>query len=344
MTKFVALTNRERGLHRRRFLHRAISLTAKISLAAGGVVLCVSAAQAQAYPSRPIKIVVAYAPAGSTDAVARMVGQELSAAMGVPVIIENRPGGGTLIGTEAAAHAAPDGYTLFFGTNAMVITPLLNEKVGYDPVTSFSPIGLVTFQSLGVLMNPRLKIDSIPALIAYAKKNPGKINFASSGNGSAQQLAGDAFRVATGVDITHVAYKGAGPAVIDLLGGHVDLMFTSLVGNMDFVKDGKLSLLATTGLSRTSATPNVKTVAESVPGYEVKPWQALFAPTNTSKPILDRLSAEMRKIGQSPAIRKKLAEQGMDLHVSSPEELKSLVLSERQSYGALIKKTGTKIN
>jgi tripartite-type tricarboxylate transporter receptor subunit TctC len=324
---------------------RSLKWMTALAFAATGMLFAAQASHAQTYPERPVKIIVAYAPGGSTDIVARYFANELTTLLDQTVIVENRAGGGTIIGTDAAARSEPDGHTLFFGTNAMVINSLLHEKVPYDPVKDFAPVALTTVQSLGVMVNPRLNVDSIPALIAYAKKNPGKINFASSGNGSAQHLAGESFRMAAGIDIVHVPYKGAGPALQDLLAGHVDLMFTSLVGNMEFIKDKKLTLIATTGASRSPATPDVRTVAESgVPGYEANTWQAFFAPANTPKPIIERLNAELRKIGNSAALRKKLGDQGMELRVSSPEALGAVVVKERATYGELLKKIGAKID
>jgi tripartite-type tricarboxylate transporter receptor subunit TctC len=318
---------------------------ATLLLAAVTALSVMPAASAQDYPSRTVKIVVAYAPGGSTDVVARMFAQELSSAFGHTFIVENRAGGGTAIGTEAVARSDADGYTLFFGTNAFVITPLLHKKVGYDPAKDFAPIALTTVQSLGVIVNPRLKLSTVPQLIDYAKKNPDKVNFASSGNGSAQHLAGEAFKVAAGAAITHVPYKGAGPAIQDLLAGHVDLMFTSLVGNMEFIRDGRLTLLATTGATRGPATPNVPTVAESgVKGYAALTWQGFFAPANTPQPVIDRLNGALRKIGESPSMRRKLADQGMELKVSSAKALGELVLRDRDSYGDLIRKVGAKID
>lgn len=318
---------------------------AKLMLAAVTGLGAMQAASAEDYPSRTVKIVVAYAPGGSTDAVARMFAQELSIAFGRTFIVENRAGGGTTIGTKAVARSDADGYTLFFGTNAFVITPLLQKKVGYDPVGDFAPIALTTVQSLGVIVNPRLELSTVQQLIDFARKNPDRVNFASSGNGSAQHLAGEAFKVAAGAPMTHVPYKGAGPALQDLLAGNVDVMFTSLVGNMEFIRDGRLRLLATTGSARGPATPNVPTVAESgVKGYAVLSWQGFFAPANTPQPVIDRLNSALRKIGESPSMRKKLADQGMELKVSSPKALGELVLRERDSYGDLIRKIGAQID
>ena len=191
-------------------------------------------ASAQDYPNDTIEITVAYAPGGSTDLVARALADELGKVIGAPVIVENKPGGGTLVGTQYVANAKADGYRLLFGTNALVINSLL-QKVSYDPVDSFADVGIVTTQSLGVIARPDLPVNSVKELIEYAKARPGELNFASSGNGSNQHMAGEQFKLMAGVDMLHVPYGGAGPALTDLLGGRVDLMFTSLYGITDYI-------------------------------------------------------------------------------------------------------------
>ena len=297
-----------------------------------------SAAHAQSWPARPLSLVVAYAPGGATDIVARLLAQELSTGLGQQVVVENKAGGGTVVGTQAVKNAAPDGHTLFFGTNAYVINSLINKPVPWDPVRDFEPVSMVTLQSLGVMVRPGLKISSLPALIAYARAHPGKLNFASSGNGSAQHLAGEAFRTAAGIDMVHVPYKGAGPALQDLIGGQVDLMFTSLVGLMDYVRDRRLLLLATTGRERLAITPDVPTVAESgLAGYDVQTWQAVFAPARTPRPIIDRLNAEVQRVVKSGALTKRLADQGMDLRPGTPEELRAHVQRELETYTRIMK-------
>lgn len=297
-----------------------------------------STLQAQSWPARPISLVVAYAPGGATDIVARLLAQELSAGLGQQVVVENRAGGGTVVGTQAVKNAAPDGHVLFFGTNAYVINSLINKPAPWDPVRDFEPVSMVTLQSLGVMVRPGLRITTLDALIAYARANPGKLNFASSGNGSAQHLAGEAFRTAAGIDMVHVPYKGAGPALQDLIGGQVDLMFTSLVGLMDYVRDKRLLLLATTGRERLGVTPDVPTVAESgLPGYDVQTWQAVFAPARTPRPIIDRLNAEVQRVVKSGALTKRLADQGMDLRPGTPESLRAHVQRELDTYTRIMK-------
>lgn len=295
-------------------------------------------AWAQPWPARPISLIVAYAPGGATDIVARLLAQELSAGLGQQVVVENKAGGGTVVGTQAVKNAAPDGYTLFFGTNAYVINSLINKPMPWDAVRDFEPVSMVTLQSLGVMVRPGLKISSLPALIAYARANPGKLNFASSGNGSAQHLAGEAFRTGAGIDMVHVPYKGAGPALQDLIGGQVDLMFTSLVGLMDYVRDRRLLLLATTGRERLAIAPDVPTVAEAgLAGYDVQTWQAVFAPARTPRPIIERLNGEVMRVVKSGALTKRLADQGMDLRPGTPDELRAHVQRELETYTRIMK-------
>jgi tripartite-type tricarboxylate transporter receptor subunit TctC len=296
------------------------------------------------YPTRALRLLIAYAPGGATDIVGRLLAQELSLQLGQTVVVENRAGGGTLLATEALRKAAPDGYTLLFGTNAFVITPLLHDTPTYDPVKDFEPIGLTTIQPLGLLVAPQTQLDTTEKLIAYARQHPGKINFASSSNGTAQHLAGEAFRVAADIDIVHVAYKGANPALIDLLAGRVDMMFTSLVGNMDHVKEGRLLLLATTGSQPTQATPTTPTVAQAgLKGFEAYTWQGVIAPGGTPALIIEKLNAAVIKAANAPKIVETLAAQGMEVKTSSPSEMRALWVKNMAQYKTLLQRTKTSI-
>ncbi len=295
-------------------------------------------------PTRAVRLLIAYTPGGATDIVGRLLAQELSQQLGQAVVVENRAGGGTLLATETLRKAAPDGYTLLFGTNAFVITPLLHDTPTYDPVKDFEPIGLTTIQPLGLLVAPQTQLDTTEKLIAYARQHPGKINFASSSNGTAQHLAGEAFRVAANIDIVHVAYKGASPALIDLLAGRVDMMFTSLVGNMEHVKEGRLLLLATTGSKPTQATPMIPTVAQAgLPGFEAYTWQGMIAPGGTPKPIVEQLNAALIKAAQAPKIVETLAAQGMEVKTSTPEQMRTLWAKDSAQYKTLLQRTKTSI-
>ncbi|HYC46989.1 MAG TPA: tripartite tricarboxylate transporter substrate binding protein [Burkholderiales bacterium] len=312
------------------------------ALAAALLLPCLS--WSQSYPSRPVRIVVAYAPGGSTDLAARLIADEVMAAQGWRIVVDNRAGGGTLIGTETVARAAPDGYTLFYGTNAMIINSVLKEKIPYDPIRDFAPVSLVITQPLGVLVGPRLKVASMKDLIAHAKSNPGKLNFASSGNGSLQHIAGEMLRNTAGLNIVHVPYKGAGPAMIDLLAGNVDFMITSLLGTSEHIKAGRLRLVAVTSGKRSPAVPEVPTVAEAgLPGYEAISWQALFAPAKTPKPIIDRWNAVLQQAARSKKLQDRVAENGMELRMAPPSELRELVVREQKKYAGIVKRTGAKV-
>ena len=334
----IRQTPQGRGQQRR----NSAALLCKLVLATGLGLFGAQATLAQTALPGTIKLVVAYAPGGATDIVARMLAAELSSELNVSMVVDNRAGGGTLIGSDSVRRATPDGSSFLFGTNAFVITPLMQAKPGYDPVKDFTPVAITTIQSLGMLVPPGRPFRTVKQLIEYGKANPGKINFASSGNGSAQHLAGESFAAAAGISMTHVPYKGAGPALIDLLGDRVDVMFTSMVGNTQFVQDGKLLLLATTGRNRSPATPNTPTVAESgMPGlgnYEASTWQGFIAPLNTPKAVVDRVNAALVKVGKLPKIVDTLAAQGMEVKISSADEMQQKLASETSIYRKILEK------
>lgn len=291
-----------------------------------------------AFPTRPITLVIGYAPGGGTDIVGRVLARELEAELGQPVVVDNRAGAGTLIATDHVARSTPDGYTLFFATNGMVINSLLKEPAPYDVVNDFAPIGMVTVQSLALVVRPGLKVSSVKELIAYAKARPGKLNFASSGHGNAQHVAGEAFAAATGIDIVHVPYKGASPAIQDLIAGRVDMMFTGLLGLKDHIAAKRMILLATTGQTRTSATPDVPSVAEAagLPDYAVDSWQAIFAPAGTPKAVVDRLSQGLLKVGQAGRLAERFKDEGMDVRVSTPQALQDFIIKDRRQLAGII--------
>lgn len=302
-------------------------------------------AQAQTFPDKPIRMIIGYAPGGATDTVGRLLAQELSQILGQSVIVENRAGGGTLVATETVKRSPADGYTLLFGTNAFIITPLLHEKPTYDPAKDFEPVALTTVQSLALLLSPTVPFQSIQELITFAKNNPGKINFASSGNGSAQHLTGEAFRTAAGIDIAHVPYKGSSPAQIDLLAGRVDMMFTSLVGNMDHIQHNRLKLIAVTGSHRSVAVPLTPTVAESgLPDFEAYTWQGILAPAGTPAKVIDTLNRAVLQAAHSRKIIDTLAAQGMEVQTSSPQEMGTLLDKESRLYKKLLRQTQTSIH
>ena len=298
------------------------------------------------YPNKPIRIVVAYPAAGSTDVIARLFGQELSAKLGQPVVIDNKAGAGTLIGTEFVIRAAPDGYTLLMGTPATVITPLLHKTPTYDAIKDLQPISLATTQPMGVLISNKLGVSSIQELVKYAQAHPGKVNFASSGNGSAQHLAAEALNDSAKINMLHIPYKGAGTAINDLVSGRIDVMITSLAGNMmDYVSEGRIKLIATTGPERSSFLPKTPTVTEGgVPNFGIRVWTALFAPANTPPAVIAKLNQAMEAIKKDGAVQKKIESQAMDVTIGSPEEVSKMLSAERNFYGAILKRTNAKLD
>lgn len=298
------------------------------------------------YPVKPVRLIVAYAPGGSTDIIGRLLAQELSKHLGQNFIVENRAGGGTLVGTESVVRSQPDGYTLLLGTPATVITPMLHRQKTYDVLTDLQPVSLATTQVQGVTVSPSLGIDSIPELIEYAKKNPGKINFASTGSGSAGHLAAEALSDAAGIKMLHIPYKGTGTVLADLVAGRVHLMMTSLVPTtLDHVKHGRLKLIATTGATRAAATPNVPTVAEGgLAGFVIQTWTGLFAPAGTPEHVIARLNQAMATMQREGIIQKAIESQAIDVAVSSPDDMRALLKKERAFYSDIVERTNAKID
>lgn len=328
----------------RSFFKRSSSFSRRSLLAASGVAALAAitggSAIAADFPQRPIRMVVPFTPGGATDTVARLFAQEMGTLLGQSIVIENRGGGGSLAGTELVKKSPPDGYTILFGTTSFAITPLLGEATPYDAVRDFEPIGLVTMQSLGVFVHPSINVSTIAELVAYGKRNPGTLNFASTGVGSGQHLAGEEFARKARLDIQQVQYKGTAPAMQDLLGGRVQVMFASLIGSVQYVQDGRLRLIGVTGSSRIKAVPQVPTIAEAgqvLAGYEALSWQALLAPKGTPAAVISKINAALLKAGQSPRIRENLSAQGMEVQTSSPTELRSLLERDTTRYKTLLK-------
>jgi tripartite-type tricarboxylate transporter receptor subunit TctC len=288
-----------------------------------GAVLWVVQAAAQAYPSRPITIIVPSAAGGLSDAFVRLIGDTIQGAWGQPVVMDPRSGAGGIIGTQVVANAAPDGYTLLMGNiGPLAINPTLYSSLPYDVETQLAPVALVATYPNVLVVNPSLPIHSIADLIRYAKEKPGTLNFASAGIGQSQHLSGEMFKSMADIDIVHVPYKGTGPALTDLLSGSVQMMFSNVPAAVPYIESGKLRAIAVTGLTRSKALPQVPTVNEAgVPGYDVVSWLALMAPAKTPDEIIARLHAEVAKALASPAGQRHLAAVGADAGCPSSDKL-----------------------
>ena len=302
-------------------------------------------AAAQTYPTQPIKIIVATAPGGIADLVARTLAQKLSE-VGKTAVVENRTGGAGAIAADAVAKSPPDGYTLFIGmhsTNA--ILPHLVAKLSYDGIKSFAPITNVVASANILVVNPALPVNSMRELVAYAKANPGKVIYASQGNASSGHIVGEQFKQVAGVEIVHVPYRGAAPAIQDLVAGHVSMMFDIVPLARTQVAAGKVRALAVASPQRLAAVPDVPTVAEAgFPELEGGPWFGLLAPAGTPRSIVDWLNDETRKAFAAPDVRERFLSQGMTLELGTPENYSAFMAAESQRWGAIIRKTGIKMD
>ena len=313
-----------------------------------GVVLAAFAfgAAAQSYPTKSIRVVVPFPAGGTTDVLARAVAQKLTESLGQPAVVDNRPGAGGNIGAELVAKAPPDGYTLLMGTvGTHAINPSLYPKMPYDHVKDFVPVILVAGVPNVLVVNPSLPVNSVQELIAYAKANPGKLNFASSGNGTSIHLSGEMFKTMAGVQMTHVPYKGSAPALQDLVGGQVQLMFDNLPSSLALIKAGKLKALAVTSLTRAAALPEVPTVAESgLPGFEASSWFGLLAPAGTPQPIVVTLNGDVAKWLATADAKEKLLAQGAIAAGGPPADFTRHIAAETAKWQKVVKDSGAKID
>jgi tripartite-type tricarboxylate transporter receptor subunit TctC len=321
-----------------RFVARALcALLAAVSLAAS---------PQSTYPNRPVRIVVPFPAAGTTDILAREVAQTLTQSTGQPFVVENRPGAGGNIGSDLVAKAAPDGYTLLMGTvGTHAINPSLYAKMPYDHVKDFVPIILVAGVPNVMEINPQLPVNSVQEFIAYAKANPGKINFASSGSGTSIHLSGELFKTMTGVQMTHVPYKGSAPALQDLVGGQVQVMFDNLPSSLALIKAGKVKPLAVTSAARSSALPDVPTVAESgLPGFEASSWFGLLAPAGPPKEVEAKINEIVAKWLATPEAKEKLAAQGAIVASGlAQEDFVKHIGNETAKWAKVVKESGAKV-
>ncbi len=297
----------------------------------------------QNYPTKPIRWVTPYPPGGSTTALSRLVGEKLSEAFGRPVIIDNRPGGNTMIGVDVVAKAAPDGYTILLGSNTQIVLNLL-MRPPYDIFRDFAPVTILAKTNYILVVNPSMPVNDLQEFIAYAKARPGQLNVASVASGSSQHLMGELFGILTGIKMQHIPYKGGQQGIIDLMGGSVQASFSNAINVIPHIKNGRLKGLAITGDKRTAALPQLPTYAEAgLPGYDPKNWQGILAPARTPSAIVNRLSAEVAKILAMPDIREKLVNSGMEPFHTGPEKMAAQMKSDYAETSKIIKTANIKM-
>jgi tripartite-type tricarboxylate transporter receptor subunit TctC len=325
-------------------MRKACSLLVKIA----GLLLALTAlaltapVMAQDYPSKPVRLIIPFPPGGSNDVVGRMIALQLSDRLGKQVVVDNRGGAGGVIGTEAAANALPDGYTLLIISIAHAVSPWL-YKLNYDPLKSFVPVSILASGTNVLVVHPDLPVHSVGELIALAKREPGELNYASAGIGSFQHLGGELFKLLAGVNIVHVPYKGGGPAMTDVVGGHTKIMFSSLVQTSGFVLNGQLRALGTGGAHRSPVLPDVPTIAEAgLTGYEANNWWGVVAPAGTPPAIVEKLHKEISAVQNSEQTKKQFATEGAEIVQMSSAEFGAFMASEMQKWERVVKESGIK--
>ena len=307
------------------------------------LVLAVPAAMAQ-YPSKPLRMLVGFPPGGANDIVARIAAQKLSETLGQPVVVENRPGNAGVVAAEALAKSAPDAYTLMLGsTGTNAIAPALNSRLPYDPVNAFVPVGMLGVAPSAMVVNAAVPAHSVREFIALAKSRPGKLTYASSGNGTTLHLGGELFKLMAGVDIVHVPYKGNAQALNDVIGGQVDMIFSALPPALPLAKAGKVRILGVAMPERLRSMPEMATVAEQgLPGYEMSTWYGVFAPAGSPPEAVERLGAELRRAVADPKVREQIAVQGIEPASSTPAEFRAFVNAELEKWARVVKAAGVK--
>ncbi len=310
-----------------------------VSLAVAAVAAVPFTATAQpAWPAKPIRMLVGYAPGGPVDIVGRLTAQRLSELLGQSVLVENRPGAGATIAVEAVARAVPDGYTLLTaGGGELSIAPSIYPSLGYNPLKDLAPLGLIASSPLMLVVNPRVPVQDVKALVALVRGQPGRINFASSGSGSTAQLASELFASMTGTQIVHIPYKGAGPALADLVGGQVDMMFTGVSAALPFVRSGKLRALGVSGTRRLAALPDYAPVADAVPGFEVITIYAMMGPSALPRDIVQRLNTELGRLVAEPGPRERLLALGAEPGGGTPEQVAAYIAREIPKWAKIVK-------
>ena len=321
-------------LPRRNFLHFAACAAALPAVS--------RFAWAQAYPTRPVRIIVGFAPGGATDIMARLMGQSLSERLRQPFVIENKPGAATNIATEAVVNAAPDGYTLLLVTSVNAINASVYEKLNFNLIRDVVPVASIHREPFVMEANPSVPVKTVAEFIAYAKANPGKLTMASAGIGSGNHISGELFKMMTGVNLVHVPYRGGGPALVDLISGQVQVLFATMSSSIEYVRAGKLRALAVTTATRSSVLPDIPTVAEFVPGYESSFWTGVGAPKNTPAEIVDKLNKEMNATLADPKFKARLADLGGTALSGSPLDFGKFVADETEKWAKVVKFAGVK--
>jgi tripartite-type tricarboxylate transporter receptor subunit TctC len=294
------------------------------------------------YPTKPIRLIVPYPPGGGSDVIGRVIAEVLSPRMGQQLIIDNRAGASTAIGADLAAKSPADGYTLFLATvTTLAVVPNVRSKLSYDFKRDFAPVSMLAKQPYALITHPSIPVKSVRDVIAYVKANTGKVDYGSPGVASGGHIAGEMFKQMAGIDMTHITYKGSGPATSDLLGGHISFLFSTIPGIQGPAKAGKLRVIAVTTAKRSGALPDTPTIAESgVPGYEANSWNTMVVPKGTPAPIIARLNAELSAALRAPEMKARLVPQGFDPEPSTPQEVTDYVASEVARYGKLLKSMG----
>jgi tripartite-type tricarboxylate transporter receptor subunit TctC len=318
-------------LIRRRFLYLA-----------GAAIAAPAVAWSQSYPTRPVHMVVGFAAGGGADIIARLIGQALSERLGQQIVVDNRPGAGTNIGTEVVVKAAPDGYTLLLVNSPAAINTTLYDNLSFDFIRDIAPVASIGRVPLVMVVNPSLPAKTVPEFIAYAKANPGKVNMGSGGNGAPDHMSGELFKAMAGVGILHVPYRGVAPAITDLLGGQVQVIFGTMPAVIEFVRSGKLRALAVTTAARSEALPDVPSVGEFVPGYEASQWYGIGAPKNTPTEVIERINKEANAALADPKMKARLAELGASVLSGSPADFGKLIVAETEKWAKVVKLSGAK--
>lgn len=301
-------------------------------------------ARAQTYPDRPITLIIPFAPGGSTSIVGRVLAEKMSETLGEKIIVDNRPGAGGTVGTRAVAKSAPDGYTIGLGyTGTLAIGPTLYAKAGYDPRKDFAPIGLIGHAPNSLVAHPSFPAKTVAELIAYARAHPGEVNFGSAGAGTASHITGAYFAAAANISLVHIPYKGTGPALIDLIGGHIPLAFAPIPATHSSVAGGQLRALAVTSPTRSTLLPDVPTIAESgIPGFDASLYYGLIAPAGTPRPVIERLNKELRAALNSDDVKQRLTQDGAEPTPGTPEDYTAFIDKDETKWAVMVKASGAK--